>query len=198
MISLEFRILCIAVAFWAASSALAQDNSLYTEAASDDASFVRFVGFQGGTLASFAGKTFDLSLVDAGAYIPVSSSTLEDVPAGRFQTVLRKVDGSVVTVVEAARNRQTKIFLFLINTTQQPLELRLADNSATVIEAVPSGESGQRGVNPVSVSLGVFAQGADNPLGAFDVQLQRGQNLSFVATEQGIELIENSFGPVAK
>jgi hypothetical protein len=86
----------------------------------------------------------------------------------------------------------------LINTTQQPLELRLADNSATVIEAVPSGESGQRGVNPVSVSLGVFAQGADNPLGAFDVQLQRGQNLSFVATEQGIELIENSFGPVAK
>lgn len=198
MINFKLKPLLIAATLFSSTPAVGQDNSLYAEAAPDDASFVRFVGFQGTDEAVFAGKAFDLSDVDAGAYIPVSASALQNVPAGRFQTVLQKADGSVVTVAEATRDRQTKVFLFLINTTQQPLDLRLADNSATVIKAVPFGESDQRGVNPVSVSLGVFAHGSDDALGTFDVQLQRGQNLSFIATEQGVELIKNSFGPVAK
>ncbi|KAJ04628.1 alginate O-acetyltransferase AlgF [Sulfitobacter mediterraneus] len=198
MITFNAKALTIAAALVAGTPAMAQDNSLYAEAAPDDAAFVRFVGFQDADSAVFAGRSFDLSDTASGAYIPVSSAEMTNVAAGEFQTVLRKADGTIVSIAEAARDRQTKVFLFLINATEQPLDLRLADNSATVIKSVGFGASNQRSVNPVSVSLGVFPEGSDAALGTFDVELRRGQNLSFVATDQGVALIEHSFGSVAK
>ena len=178
--------------------AKADDANLYAEAAPDDASFVRFVGFDGETAAEFAGKTFQLSTEDHTAYMPVSSSLLTNIPVGRYVTVLRSKIGQPMVVTEGARDTRSKVFLFLINGTKTPLDLRLADNSATVIDAIGYGHAGQRGVNPVAVQLGVFADGEQTPLETFDVTLKRGQNMSFVADDSGIRLIENHFGPVAK
>ncbi len=178
--------------------AIADENSLYAEVAPDDASFVRFVGFEGTTSAEFAGKTFDLYDVDQNAYVPVSSSLLSGIPSGSYLTVLHSSDSQGVVVTEGARDTRSKVFLFLINGTDTPLDLRLADNSATVIDAVNQGQAGQRGVNPLSVALGVFADDAQTPLKTFEVTLKRGQNISFVADDRGIHLIENRFSAVAK
>lgn len=192
--------LLLTAAFCVLSSlaAHADDTSLYAEAAPDDASFVRFVGFEGAGSAEFAGKTFDLPKDANSAYVPVSSSQLNDVPNGSYITVLRSVDGQDKVISESARDTRSKVFLFLVNGTDTALDLRLADNSATVIDGVGQGRAGQRGVNPLAVTLGVFSHDAQTPLKTFDVTLKRGQNISFVADDRGIHLVENRFGPVAK
>lgn len=198
MIAQKLTTLIALTALVAGVEAQAQDNSLYAEAAPADASFVRFVGFGGEAEASFAGRAFALSDAHKDAYIAVSAAQLDGVPSGSYATVIRQGDEAPMTLMEGPRNRNTKVFLFLLNATETPFDLRLADNSATVIDAVGQGESGQRGVNPVTVSLGVFPAGSDTALATFDVSLQRAQNLSFVVDADGVQLIENSFGPVAK
>ncbi len=180
-----------------ASQAAALDNSLYAEAAPDDAVFVRFLGFDSDAAPEFGGKSFVVSEEDATAYIPVSSTLLQDVPAGLFATVFRGDDGQITTIIEGPRDVSSKVHLFLVNASHRALDLRLADNSATVIDAVQTGSAAQRGVNPVAVTLGLFEDGTDTPLAKFDVALKRGQNISFIADQTGIRMIENRFGPVA-
>jgi hypothetical protein len=181
-----------------AIQARADESGLYAKPAPDDASFVRFVGFKDATSTTFAGKTFDLSEEANNAYVPVSSSLLTDIPNGSYITVLRNADGQDDVITEGARDTRSKVHLFLVNGTDTALDLRLADNSATVIDGVGVGQSGQRGVNPLSVTLGVFSHDGQTPLETFEVTLKRGQNISFVADDRGIHLIENRFDPVAK
>lgn len=180
-----------------ANQALALDNSLYAETVPEDASFVRFFGFNEGKAPEFGGKSFEVNKEDATAYIPVSSALLENVPAGLFVTVLRGEEGQNTTIIEGPRDTSSKVHLFLVNASHRALDLRLADNSATVIDAVQTGSAAQRGVNPVTVTLGVFENGSDIPLAQFDVTLKRGQNISFIADQAGIRMIENRFGAVA-
>lgn len=198
MFVFNFKKMVLLTLLLAAAKAQAQDNGLYAQAAPADASFVRFVGFEGQAEANFAGRAFSLSSAHKDAYIAVSSAQLEGVQAGSYATVIRQGNAAALTLMEGPRDRQTKVFLFLLNATETPFDLRLADNSATVIDAVGQGQSGQRGVNPVAVSLGVFPDGSDTPAATFDLSLQRAQNLSFVVGADGVRLIENSFGPVAK
>ncbi len=180
------------------SPSFADDNSLYAEALPADASFVRFIGFENQNSANFAGFTFHLASDDAGKYIPVSASRLSNIAAGSYTSILRAPDGDQQTISEAARTRQSKVALLLVNGTDTQLELRLADGSVDVIEDVIPTSSALREVNPVAITLGVFASDQQFPLATFEVALRRGQNLSFVADTQGIRLIENQFAPLAK
>ena len=102
------------------------------------------------------------------------------------------------TIPEGPRASASKVSLYLINATDQALELKLADGSVTVIGGVEPMSSGVRAVNPVAISFGVFQRGEDAPVATFDVSLRRGQNLTFLADQSGVRLIENRFGPVAK
>lgn len=190
----------ITIAAWLSGSAqaFATDTSLYAEALPDDVSFVRFIGFEDGTKQDFAGKEFSIETDTNGVYIPVSSALLDATPAGSFASILRAPDGSRQVVQEGPRNTQSKVFLFLVNASGQVIDLRLADNSAPVIGGVSPGQAQQRGVNPVKVALGVFEQGSKTPLATFDVTLKRGQNLSFVADTNGVQLLKNRFGALVK
>lgn len=181
-----------------ATAALATDTSLYAEAPPSDASFVRFAGFGANDKVTFAGKTFTLKADEKLAYTPVSATALNGIDAGAYLTVIRGDDGTLHPISEAPRANAAKVSLYLVNATKQALELRLADGSITVIGAVDPMDSGLRAVNPVAISLGVFQQGQDAPLATFDVSLRRGQNMTFLADESGVRLIENRFGAVAK
>lgn len=188
---------CLGTTLWSGAAA-ANDTSLYAEPAPADASFIRFAGFEDAQTARFAGKSFDLPASDDLAYIPVSSALLDGVAPGSFLTVVRQADGTHKTIPENRRDDAARVYLFLLNTTDQPLDLRLADGSAVVIADVAASTSGARAVNPVAIALGVFTQGAKAPLATFDVALKRGQNLSFIAGPSGVRLVENHFGPVAR
>lgn len=178
-------------------SAFGSDTALYAEPAPMDASFLRFVGFDTDTV-QFAGKTFDLVEAEKNNYIPVSSSLLENGIAGAYITVSQNPDGTITTIEEGERNDPSKVFLVLVNASEQSLELRLADGSVAVIKDVATNTSNLRGVNPVAIELGVFATDTDTPIATFDVALQRGQNITFLADASGVQLIENRFGAVSK
>jgi hypothetical protein len=178
-------------------NAFGNDTALYAEPAPKDASFLRFVGFDSDTV-QFAGKTFDLIEAEKNNYIPVSSSLLENGIAGAYITVSQNPDGTITTIAEGQRNDPSKVFLVLVNASDQPLELRLADGSVAVIKDVATNTSNLRGVNPVAIKLGVFAMDAETPIATFDVALQRGQNITFLADSSGVQLIENRFGAVSQ
>ena len=187
----------IAVLGLSATTGMATDTSLYAEAPPADASFVRFAGVGADKSANFAGKTFTLNADEKLAYTPVSSAALKGVELGSYVTVV-KADGATHTINEGPRAEASKVSLYLVNATDQALELKLADGSVTVIGGVEPMSAGLRAVNPVAISFGVFQHGDDAPLATFDVSLRRGQNLTFLADRSGVRLVENRFGPVAK
>ncbi|WP_300020099.1 alginate O-acetyltransferase AlgF [uncultured Roseobacter sp.] len=187
---------CLSAAFLPGGVA-ASDTSLYAEPAPEDASFIRFAGFNDVQTAHFAGKSFDLSDTDDMAYVPVSSAALNGIAPGSFLTVVQQPDGRHAVIPEDSRDAAARVYLFLLNATDDVLELRTADGAAPVIEGVTPLTSGARAVNPVAIALGVFAKGDATALATFDVTLKRGQNLSFIAEASGIRLVENHFGPVA-
>lgn len=187
----------IAILGLSATTGMATDTSLYAEAPPADASFVRFVGFGADKNAEFAGKTFRLNSDEKLTYTPVSSAALKGVEPGSYVTVV-KANGAHHMIDEGPRAEASKVSLYLVNATDQALELKLADGSVTVIGGVEPMSSGLRTVNPVAISFGVFQHGDDAPLATFDVSLRRGQNMTFLADQSGVRLVENRFGSVAK
>lgn len=187
----------VAILGLSATTGMATDASLYVEAPPADASFIRFAGFGADKSAEFAGRTFVLNADERLAYTPVSAAALEGVAPGSYVTVV-KASGAQHAIDEGPRGEASKVSLYLVNATDQALELRLADGSVTVIGDVSPMSSGLRAVNPVAISFGVFQRGDDAPLATFDVSLRRGQNLTFLADPSGVRLVENRFGPVAK
>ncbi|MEL7463867.1 MAG: alginate O-acetyltransferase AlgF [Pseudomonadota bacterium] len=188
----------IAVLGFSASAGFATDASLYAEAPPEDASFVRFVGFDGAETAEFSGKTFALNADEMFAYAPVSAAALQNVAPGGYFTVVRNDAGDAHVISEAPRAAASKVSLYLINATDDALELKLADGSVTVIDAVDPMQSGLRAVNPIAISLGVFRHGEDAPVATFDVSLRRGQNVSVLADPGSVRLVEHRFGAVVK
>lgn len=180
------------------TTANATDASLYAEAPPDDASFVRFVGFGSNDEMKFGGKSFSPNAGEKLAYTPVSTAALTGVKPGSYVTVIRSKDGAHHTIPEGPRADVAKVSLYLVNATDQALDLRLADGSVTIINDVAPMASGLRAVNPVAISFGVFQEGDDAPLATFDVSLRRGQNITFLADHKGVRLVENRFGAVAK
>lgn len=198
MKNLSLLVKFLATFLFTTNPVFADENSLYAEALPNNVSFVRFVGFGGQGSAPFAGFEFELNADVADKYIPVSASQLSGIDAGTYTSILRTADGTFQTIDEPARSRQSKVTLFLVNGTEVALELRLADGSVVVIESVEPTTSALREVNPVVIDLGVFKKGQDTPLATFDVVLQRGQNISFIADQNGVRLVKNEFAPLAK
>ncbi|MEO0390240.1 MAG: hypothetical protein AAF218_04790 [Pseudomonadota bacterium] len=172
--------------------ASAYDASLYPEAAPEDAAFVRFFDAGDARQVEFAGVTFTLHPDEDGAYIPVSAARLNGVAAGSFVSV---VAGH--PIYEGSRSNRAKVHLFMVNATDAPLDLRVVQDAIPVLERVAPMTAGVRAVNPLRITLGIFD--ADGTVrSTFDVTMQRGQNLSFVATRHGVQLVTHRFAAVAK
>ena len=175
---------------FAVSAAHAADNELYDAPPADDAAFMRWI--ENDTAPEIFGVSGLGNLGDV--FHPVSAALTDGAVAGVFYTVARRTDGKIVVIEEPPRADRTKVLLTLLNLTDEPVRLVLLENGIDVIEPTEINDAGARAVNPVSASLAVVtASGAQ--LGSFDVQLRRGQNVTFVARPEGTQLIENSFGP---
>lgn len=184
--------------FLAAPLLHANEAALYPDPPPKDASFVRFLGFEADEIARFAGKHFKLKHEDQQAYLPVSASALDDIPAGAFYTVVKRPGGATSVIAEPPRGDATQVYLLVVNASEQALDLKLADGSVPVILDVASMTSRLRPVNPVKIGLGVFIANSSDLLARFDVALRRGQNLTFFVDDNGVRLIENRFGKNAE
>lgn len=173
-----------------ANAALAADNALYAAPPPEDAAFLRWIE------AGQAPDVFGIARpgTDGDVFHPVSASRTDGAKAGAFYTVALNAAGDVVVIEEPARADRTKVLLTLLNLTDAPVRLVLAEQNVGVIDAVAADTADARAVNPVAATLMVVAEDSTT-LGTFDVRLRRGQNVTFVARPDGAALIENRFGP---
>ncbi len=176
--------------FLTANAGQAADNELYAAPPPADAAFLRWIE------PGQAPEVFGVASLGAegDVFHPVSASVTDGAEAGVYYTAARAADGSVVVIEEPARADRSKVLLTLLNLTETPVRLVLAEQNVDVIDTTPANDAGARAVNPVAATLTIVT--ADNtPLGSFDVKLRRGQNVTFVARPDGAALIENRFGP---
>ncbi|TCL08828.1 alginate O-acetyltransferase AlgF [Shimia isoporae] len=166
------------------------DNELYDAPPPDDAAFIRWIDTDP---APEVLGVRSLGL-DGDAFHPVSVALTDGASVGAFYTAAVNALGHLVVVEEPPRADKSKVLVTLLNLTNNPVRLVLTDQKVDVIGATAANAAGGRSVNPVSAKLSVLSV-SDAVLGVFDVQLRRGQNITFVARPEGAELIENRFGP---
>lgn len=185
---------CLAVAI-SAQSCLSDSGALYAEAPPKDAAFVRVLAHNADTSDTvvFGGRALPLQATDA--FTAVSAAALDGVPAGSLFSVVTTGEDTL-TIAEPARPSASKTHLVLVNAGQSPVRLVVADAGIEVVAPVEVGTASLRAVNPVTVSLAVENTVTGATLGKFDVQLRRGQDLTFLAQETTAKLISDSFGPV--
>jgi hypothetical protein len=127
-------------------------------------------------------------------YYPVSAALTDGGFAGSFYTAAVDATGNFHVIREPDREDRSKVFLTLLNLSDDQARLVLSDQNIDVIGTTDINTAGGRTVNPVAATLSVVTS-SGAVLGSFDVQLRRGQNITFVARPDGAELIENRFGP---
>lgn len=172
------------------ASARAADNELYDTPPPDDAAFIRWLE-PGPNQAAFG----VLPIQHNGhAYHPVSAAQTTGAISGQFYTSATDAHGAQVVIAEPERPDRSKVHLILLNLSASVVRLALADSDVEVISKTSANEASARAVNPVSATLNV-EDGNGQILGVFDVNLRRGQNLTFVVRPEGAELLENHFGP---
>ncbi len=166
------------------------DNELYDAPPPEDATFLRWID------PGLSPEVFGIAGlgVDGDVFHPISAALTDGAQPGAFYTAAKGSDGRLVIVQEPPRADRSKISLTLINLTGAPVRLVLHDQMVEVIPPTAANAAGARAVNPVAAELTVMTA-SDTPLGTFDVQLRRGQNVTFIARPEGAALIENRFGP---
>ncbi|MBO6792242.1 MAG: alginate O-acetyltransferase AlgF [Dinoroseobacter sp.] len=171
-----------------ANASMADESGLYDAPLADDAAFVRFVGFEGAELPFVFDQPQPAGLLSEGQYGVISADATPDADPGQYYTVIPKADGTPEILTEPARTSTAKVSLQLLNLTDGPLSLKLADGSTAIVEGVAPGAIGAREVNPVKVPVQVFA--GEKGLGdAVELLLQRGNDPTLIAGSSGITVL---------
>ncbi len=188
---------CTAVTLVSPNLARADEAALYDEPAPADAVFIRILTEYKLPFDQvfFAGSTLPLSEAVRDTYVAISAAALDDVTPGAFYSLSSSETG-VVAIEEPARETVSKVHLILVNSSAEPVRLIVNGQGTEVVGALDPGQAGSRPVNPVKVALAVERVRDGVLLSTFDVDLARGQNLTFVANENTARLVENTFGPV--
>ncbi|MGR3634752.1 MAG: alginate O-acetyltransferase AlgF [Shimia sp.] len=168
----------------------AADNELYDDPPPEDAAFVRWIEAE--TPPEILGILMPEEPGDV--YYPVSAALTDGGRAGSFYTAAVDATGNVHVIREPDREDRSKVLLTLLNLSDQHTRLVLSDQNIDVVGDTDTNSAGGRTVNPVAATLSVVTS-TGAVLGRFDVQLRRGQNVTFVARPDGADLIENRFGP---
>lgn len=183
-------------------SAAAQEQGLYAPAPPPDAAFVRVFNASSGDLSLTLGAVgydallqgtaspYEVVLQGSQALSAGSVTSTLELSAGRFYTVL--LTDTATLLEDPSLANRAKTLLLLYNLSNDPVTLETADGTTEVIPEVASGSSDSTEVNPISVTLGVFA--GDAVLEAFpEVQLERGAVYStFVLPDGAATFTQNT------
>lgn len=166
------------------------ETALYAAAPPDDAAFVRWLDKPatdqafGFTFAGVSGTDF--------RFFPATGA--EGAAPGGFYSFVAAADGSPALIEEPGRSDPTKVHIVFVNATATPARLVVADKGAVVIDATDVNAAGVRGVNPVTATLAVESADGAQEHGRVEVSLRRGQNITLVARESGVDIVKDGFG----
>jgi len=177
------------------SPADANDEALYGAAVPEDAVFVRFLADHPAKDLTAFGWTFETDLEQV-AYSVVSASLLPEAPASRFSTVVVTTEGEGIVIPEPDRTSASKVHLLLLNATVNAVSLVADGGAIEVIRPTRFGAANIRAVNPIKAEFSVVQVPSQTVLGTFDVSMSRGEDLSFIVTNDGVELVPTSYGAV--
>jgi hypothetical protein len=174
------------------------DEALYDEVPPEDAVFIRaFIGdakvqevggLPASVVAAIAGNEAIYSSLSAGAF------SLGD--PGRFFAIVADAAGDLHLVPEPERSERSKVHLILVNATGGDVRVSAPEHGMEVVAPTAPLSASSRAVNPIEVALAVENAATGAVLETLDVRLRRGQNLTILVGPQGVDLIENAFGPV--
>lgn len=172
--------------------AIAQD-SLYAAPPPDDAVFVRFIGVDGPNVdwQELRFTTDETSALDDYFVVHASDTTFD---RGSMITVFPDESGAFIEVVEPPRSID-KIALGFLNLGDVSASLKTADGKVEIVGSVAPLGLGFRDVNPISISVAVFADGEEVG-NVLDLSLRRGQLATVVLSAPGeVRLVESKFVP---
>ncbi|WP_166415629.1 hypothetical protein [Cochlodiniinecator piscidefendens] len=178
-------------------SAIADDTGLYDRPPPSDAVFVRWIGDDAPWSKPFWGLFLGERNLPAYAYVALSAANIAEVePGGYYSIVANPEDNSSISIIaEPQRDRVSKVYIVLLNAGNGDASLRVSGGGPVVIGATAALSAGIRAVNPVAATLQIHTHNRSED---FEIALRRGQNITFIAENDGVYLIPNTFGPVVE
>ncbi len=178
------------------------DAALYGPSAPKGSTFVRLYNASSAPTAATVGNTqikqvgaqasSDFSFLPGGDYTAQVGG--KNVPvklaADKYYTLVNNASGAPQLIEEAPFKNKQKALVRVQNLSDQQLTLKTADGKTEVVKPVAAKGTGQREINPVKVSMALYA--GDKKVGDVKpVALERGEAAVLYVTGSG-----NSLSPV--
>ncbi|QCI10820.1 alginate O-acetyltransferase AlgF [Pseudomonas putida] len=178
------------------------DAALYGPSAPKGSTFVRLYNASSAPTAATVGNTqikqvgaqasSDFSFLPGGDYTAQVGG--KNVPvklaADKYYTLVNTASGAPQLIEEAPFKNKQKALVRVQNLSDQQLTLKTADGKTEVVKPVAAKGTGQREINPVKVSMALYA--GDKKVGDVKpVALERGEAAVLYVTGSG-----NSLSPV--
>lgn len=178
------------------------DAALYGPSAPKGSTFVRLYNASSSPAAATVGNTqikqvgaqasSDFSFLPGGDYTAQVGG--KNVPvklaADKYYTLVNNANGAPQLIEEAPFKNKQKALVRVQNLSDQQLTLKTADGKTEVVKPVAAKGTGQREINPVKVSMALYA--GDKKVGDVKpVALERGEAAVLYVTGSG-----NALSPV--
>ncbi len=178
------------------------DAALYGPSAPKGSTFVRLYNASSAPTAATVGNTqikqvgaqasSDFSFLPGGDYTAQVGG--KNVPvklaADKYYTLVNNASGAPQLIEEAPFKNKQKALVRVQNLSDQQLTLKTADGKTEVVKPVAAKGTGQREINPVKVSMALYA-GDKKVSDVKPVALERGEAAVLYVTGSG-----NSLSPV--
>lgn len=175
------------------------DAALYGPTAPKGSSFVRIYNASNQEVSATVGNTHlrdvaplassDFSFMPGGDYsAKVGSQSLPvKLAADHYYTLVSSSSGQPQLIEEPPFKNKQKSLVRVQNLSNTPLTLKTADGKTEVVKAVAAKGRGEREINPVKVSLALYA-GDKKVSDVKPVALERGEAAVLYVTGQGSNL----------
>ena len=178
------------------------DAALYGPSAPKGSTFVRLYNASSAPAAATVGNTqikqvgaqssSDFSFLPGGDYTAqvAGKSVPVKLAADKYYTLVNNASGAPQLIEEAPFKNKQKALVRVQNLSDQQLSLKTADGKTEVVKPVAAKGTGQREINPVKVSMALYA--GDKKVGDVKpVALERGEAAVLYVTGSG-----NALSPV--
>lgn len=175
------------------------DAALYGPSAPKGSTFVRLYNAASAPAAASVGNTqikqvgaqasSDFSFLPGGDYTAQvgGKSVPVKLAADKYYTLINNAGGSPQLIEEPPFRNKQKALVRVQNLSDQPLALKTADGKTEVVKPVAAKGRGEREINPVKVSLALYA--GDKKVGDVKpVALERGEAAVLYVTGSGSNL----------